>query len=299
MLSKKEHLKSILGFIFTGDIRRGEISEAWSKNLIPEYEELSLVSPFFVDVQVLLDVGANTGLYGLVFASRDDFNSDKKVFAFEPQKRQAEILRNTVLENHWQHQFFVHELALSNVDGEAWINNESDVSTGGSLVKTQGSHSVELVKLATLDNFCAKNKVVSIDLIKIDVEGHEFELLMGGKLTIEEHTPLIYIELSPHTKSIKETTFFLKSQGYQMYRLDNGLIVEYSEPLSLDHVTMIICISTRFSHLTKCITGKKISTLYWDVFRDSSLKGPYKYLKYWKFQVRWKIAKIWHKVRPI
>jgi FkbM family methyltransferase len=292
-------LKSILGFSYSGEIGRGEISEAWSKNLIPEYEELCLVSPFFEDVQVFLDVGANTGLYSLVFAARDDFSANKKVLAFEPQRIQANFLRDSVTKNNWQHQFFVYELALSNVDGEAWINNESDVSTGGSLVKTQGSHSVELVKLTTLDNFCGENQVDSIDLIKIDVEGHEYELLMGGKMTIKQHMPLIFIELSPNTKSISETTLFLKSLDYEMYHLENGVIKAYSNSQSLHHVAMIMCISNRFSHLAKRIEGKNIRTLYWQVFRDSSLKWPFKYLKYGQFQVRWQIAKFWHKVRPI
>jgi FkbM family methyltransferase len=299
MRVRKKDFKSILGFSYSGEVRQGEISEAWSKNLIPEYEELCLVTPFFHDVKVFLDIGANTGLYSLVFASRNDFHSRKKVFAFEPQKTQAEILRKTVLDNNWQHQFFVHELALSNIDGEAWINNESDVSTGGSLVKTQGSHSVELVKLTTLDNFCSENKVESIDLIKIDVEGHEYELLMGGKLTIKQHMPIIFIELSPNTTSISETTLFLKSLDYQMYHLENGVINAYSNSQSLNHVAMIMCISNRFSHLTKSIAGKNIRSLYWRVFRDSSLGWPLKYLKYGQFQVRWQIAKVWHKVRSI
>jgi FkbM family methyltransferase len=299
MPKSKKHLRSILGFKFTGEIKRGEISEAWSKSLIPEYDELCLLSPFFKYVQVFLDIGANTGLYSLVFASRADFNAGKKILAFEPQKLQADILRNTIIENNWQHQFFVHELALSNIDGEAWINNESDVSTGGSLVKTQGSHSIELVKLTTLDNFCAENKVESIDLIKIDVEGHEYELLMGGKLTIKQHMPLIFIELSPNTRSISETTLFLKSLDYEMYHLENGVINIYSNSQSLHHVAMIMCISNRFSHLTKSIAGKNIRTLYWRVFRDSSLGWLFKYLKYVQFQVRWQIAKIWHKVRSI
>jgi FkbM family methyltransferase len=297
MSINKEYSKSILGFKFTGEARRGEISEAWSKNLIPEYEELCLVSVFFDEVQVFLDVGANTGLYSLVFASRSDFDASKKIFAFEPQRIQADILSNTVIQNNWQYQFSIHELALSNINGEGWINNESEVSTGGSLAKTLDSHCVELVQLRTLDNFFAENQVALIDLIKIDVEGHEYELLVGSKLTIEKHTPLIFIELSPNTKSIGETTFFLKSQGYQMYHLENGLIKEYYEPKSLDHISMIMCISNRFSHLTQRIAGKNIKNLYWNIFKYSSLKWPFKYFIYIQFQIHWQIAKIWHKLR--
>lgn len=290
-------MKSILGFQFSGEIKRGEISEAWSKKLIPEYEELCLVSPFFDNVRVFLDVGSNTGLYSLVFASRDDFNANKKVLAFEPQKIQAEILRKTVLENNWQNQFQVHELALSNVDGDAWINNEGDVSTGASLVNIPGTHGVELVRLTTLDNFSAKNRLDSIDLIKIDVEGHEYELLVGGKLTIKKDSPLIFLELSPNTISIGETTRFLISQGYKMYFLESGWVKEYSDPQTLVHVTMIMCISKRFSYLTGRIVGKNIKTLYWGIFEHSSLKWPFKYVKYIQFQIHWQIAKIYHKFR--
>ena len=49
-------------------------------------------------------------------------------------------------------------------------------------------------KTVTLDSFLYKKKFPKLCLIKIDVEGHEFDVLRGAKETISKYKPIIYIE---------------------------------------------------------------------------------------------------------
>ena len=47
-----------------------------------------------------------------------------------------------------------------------------------------------------LDKICSNIK--KIDLIKIDVDGHELDVLKSGKKTIKKHKPFIYFEFAPY-----------------------------------------------------------------------------------------------------
>jgi hypothetical protein len=51
-------------------------------------------------------------------------------------------------------------------------------------------------------------------VVKIDVEGHELEVLEGAKETLEKHKPMILIELLPHIENSKKARAFLEEMGY-------------------------------------------------------------------------------------
>ena len=65
-----------------------------------------------------------------------------------------------------------------------------------------------IVKTKKLDSFTFPK----IDFIKIDVEGHEKEVLLGGKETILKYLPKMYIEIWP--KNLNYISEILKSMGY-------------------------------------------------------------------------------------
>lgn len=72
----------------------------------------------------------------------------------------------------------------------------------------------KLVRTFTLDHYNLKS-----DFIKLDVEGHEYEVLIGGKKHIKKNKPTILIE---NNKEIKKVSYFLKSLNYVPYKiLDN------------------------------------------------------------------------------
>jgi hypothetical protein len=95
------------------------------------------------------------------------------------------------------------------------------------------------VKTDTLDNFCYKKKISKIELIKIDTEGHEFEVLLGAK-KILGHTKIIQIEIMDTKKKfIKKFTKinnFLHKYNFKLLKkkkqwiaslLSNITIVDY------------------------------------------------------------------------
>ena len=84
-----------------------------------------------------------------------------------------------------------------------------------------------------LDDINFTNK---IGFIKIDVEGHERNVIVGGTETIKKNMPVLLIEIEErHAKtSIFETINFIKSFGYEAY------IYDYNELINLSSYTNII-----------------------------------------------------------
>jgi FkbM family methyltransferase len=77
------------------------------------------------------------------------------------------------------------------------------------------------VKTNTIDNFCKNNKIIKIDILKIDVEGSELEVLKGSKKILNK-THLIQLEIYQNKKNFikieKKITTLLKKYNFYKTR---------------------------------------------------------------------------------
>jgi hypothetical protein len=105
------------------------------------------------------------------------------------------------------------------------IQLSESINIGGcKLIETNNSEQKNKYTLETLDSF----QFDKIDLIKIDVEGHELNVLKSGKETILKYKPVILFECwdneSPHWNDIPNTSVelmnYIKSLGYQINKID-------------------------------------------------------------------------------
>ncbi|MEX1013964.1 MAG: FkbM family methyltransferase, partial [Candidatus Paceibacterota bacterium] len=65
----------------------------------------------------------------------------------------------------------------------------------------------------TLDHFVYNNQIDNLSIIKIDVEGHEANVLKGGIKTFKNTSPIVLIEI--HTiKAMYDSDNFMKNLGY-------------------------------------------------------------------------------------
>jgi FkbM family methyltransferase len=128
----------------------------------------------------ILDVGANIGDYA---AACLEISRNVRIKCFEPSHFTSEILRNRfanfgVVE--------VIELALGIEPGTRILYSDKVGSGMASLTKRRLDHhqisfsETEVVSVVTLDEWCQLNNFIP-NLIKLDVEGHEFDVLIGGK----------------------------------------------------------------------------------------------------------------------
>mgnify|MGYP003974528175 FL=1 len=132
------------------------------------------------DINVSIDIGASYGWFTLPFISYS-----KEVHCFEMRKDVFECLKLNMSEYNNIH---CYNKALSDKNDKLYynINKDKDVS-GMTRIVSGGEHEVEC---KTLDSYLIKN----VDLIKIDVEGHQIEVLKGAKDTISKYRPVIIVE---------------------------------------------------------------------------------------------------------
>ena len=183
---------------------------------------------------IVFDIGANSGLLSLPFAKKHV--PQGKVFSFEPDleifnqlKRNVEInaLENIVLEAiALQDNQSIKELEFFQrraVDGEKLINRGLSSLEEINLHRT----SSYIVKCSTIDLFVEENCIERIDFIKIDVEGSEYRVLIGGINTIEQFLPIIQYEYSTtiDTLTNNDNTIrafnLLKKLGFLQYCIEN------------------------------------------------------------------------------
>lgn len=145
--------------------------------------------------RVVFDVGANAGIYSLAAISS---NPAAKVYAFEPTPEIAARLRSTATFNQLD-QLHVQEFAVSDAPGHAVLircRGAHGTNEGMNFIRND-IETGERVRTETLDAFCRDRSIDRIDLMKIDVQGHEAAVLRGAsKLLNEGRIGVILLELN-------------------------------------------------------------------------------------------------------
>ncbi len=129
---------------------------------------------------LLFDVGGNVGEWTL--AARTTWPK-ARVHVFEPSARHLEELARTVGKLA---AVTVNPLALGAEAGSATLYKDTAITGLASMTRRDLAHvglSMDLsetIKVTTLDEYCLAHGISAIDLLKIDVEGHELDVLKGG-----------------------------------------------------------------------------------------------------------------------
>ncbi|MEM5471108.1 FkbM family methyltransferase [Hoeflea sp. AS60] len=135
---------------------------------------------------VLFDVGGNIGQWTL---AAKQMHPSAQVHVFEPSASHLVKLRSSLdgLDG-----VKINPMALAAGEGEATLYKDADITGLASLTKRNLAHvglSMELsetIKLGTLDDYCASHGITAIDMLKIDVEGHELDVLKGGSTMLDQ-----------------------------------------------------------------------------------------------------------------
>lgn len=155
--------------------------------------------------RVALDVGGCVGMMAVPFAQQYE-----QVHTFEINPVVRECLKlNT---QHYPN-VTVHDCGLSDKEGS--VRFSISPWSGGSRVSSKGE---QVFKVKTLDSFEFEN----VDLIKMDVEGHEYQALIGASDTIRKYKPLIITEI--HSRRDRGNYKYRQALFDHMKLLDYELI---------------------------------------------------------------------------
>lgn len=192
------------------DLYSREIAGFWE--IFKEHQYLELPAPKDQPV-VVLDVGANVGFFSIRQALR--FRDKLKLIAFEPDPVTYSRLQSNIGKIHARTAADIKCLnyAVDSHDGEASF--VQDVSVESHVAEGETNGPCITVQLTTLDSIVEREGISKIDLMKIDVEGHELKVLAGGAakaLPITENITMEYHQ--PHF--VEEVTRILKPFGFRL-----------------------------------------------------------------------------------
>ena len=163
------------------------LDETWGANLYMKYG-ITIRSG-----DTVVDIGAYIGDF-TVYASQAVGKG--KVFAYEPFKLTYEYLCKNIKINNC-HNVMTINSAVGGKNGKTRLYIPKDAEFGSSLldITEYGECEEVTINMCTLDSIFSKNHIDSIDLLKMDCEGGEYEILLSsekylkriGAITLEYH----------------------------------------------------------------------------------------------------------------
>lgn len=198
----------------------------------------------------VIDIGANLGYYTVMLAHL--VGPSGKVIAFEPDEQSGEILKKNIIANKFRNVSYVDK-ALSNRTGIVKLYVSTENRGDNRIYDTkEGRESIE-VKMISLDDYLPED--VTVDLIKMDVQGAEALILQGMEKTIKRTRSLtIFTEFWPKaiTETGKSPEGFLQKLidlGFSLYNINTkenkleeiGEINQFVERYHNREYTNILC----------------------------------------------------------
>lgn len=149
--------------------------------------DVMLFAKYLKPGNVCIDVGANTG--SLTIPAAYHVGPNGIVLSVEPSPKFSHIIANNVTLNNYNDRVTLHSVALGANSDTVYLN-ESRADDTTNHIDSKGTK----VNQVTLDSL-TKN-LLHIDLLKIDVEGYEYQVLQGATNTLKK-TKNLLIEFIP------------------------------------------------------------------------------------------------------
>ncbi|MGW9029584.1 FkbM family methyltransferase [Streptomyces sp. NPDC055722] len=169
------------------------LDTVWNGKFGYEPGSLATWSRLAAKSTTIADVGAHVGYFSMIAALA---NPKAKVHAFEPVDMVHARLAVNVRSNNVQN-VKRYQAGVSSEPGWADISvrfSANLLSTGSPLEHAAADAEMKRIKLVTLDEVFADTK---LDLIKIDVEGHEMSVLQGARQVLKRDRPAVMLEALP------------------------------------------------------------------------------------------------------
>ena len=196
-------------------------------------------------INVLFDIGANTGQYALKMR---ELGYKNKIISFEPLSQAFKDLRkNSLRDNNW----IVNNYALGNENIINFINVARN-SYSSSILNMLPKHiesapnskfidreQIEIKKLdSVFDSFCDNNR--ENVMLKIDTQGYEKNVIDGAANSLQI-IKIIQLEMSliplyENEMLYKEMIEYLEAKGFTLFSLENGFSNSIGQLLQVDGI---------------------------------------------------------------
>lgn len=200
-----------------------------------EKESLKIWAHLSKQANVILDIGANTGIFSMLAQNN---NPAAKIIAIEPVGVNFEVLSKNISRNNFP--ILTEQVALSDKKGKAKmfmlkdrLNYMTSVNDDryADAPHVKGDYEVVEIEVPIMpfSEIVSRHSLQKIDLIKIDVEGHEIAVLNNMLPWLEKYKPHILIEVIGADNALELNKMF-GSMGYQYLSIDEeNISIQVSE----------------------------------------------------------------------
>ena len=144
---------------------------------------------------VCIDLGSNIGYYAVI--ESNIIGESGKIFAIEPSPVNFPILKLN-LENQKKNNFVAYNIGIGDKNEEMEFiisakSNWSRIRMNNEKINSEDK--VIKIPVKTLNSFVNENNIKKIDILRMDVEGFEYSILLGANEVLEKFKPKLFIEI--------------------------------------------------------------------------------------------------------
>jgi FkbM family methyltransferase len=168
------------------------------------------------NIRTVFDVGANVGQSALEYW---EIFPRATIYSFEPIRATYDKLR-AATRAYPRIQAFQCAMSARKGTGKIYVASDSRKS---SIHHPRGGDQTEQIDLVTLDEFTSGAAIPKIDFLKIDTEGHEFDVLQGATSLLQtQRIRLLMLECEPIPTGVGFTALapvatFLEQFSYRLF----------------------------------------------------------------------------------
>ena len=213
--------------------------------------EMEFVRKLVTPGMQIIDIGANHGVYTLTMAKL--LQGQGQITAYEPANSVFTLLQKSVEANALNTVEIVNA-GLSDREGEAtlFLSENSELN---SLKQGGASQTNEKIQLLALDRELERRGWQDISFVKLDAEGEEPKILIGGRQFFLEQSPLVMFELKHGQQVNLPLIQLFQVLGYNIYRLVPGLGLlspcDASQPFDGYQLNLFACKDDRAQQLAE------------------------------------------------
>jgi FkbM family methyltransferase len=188
---------------------------------LSDFECMSFLLHYLRKEDLFFDIGSNLGSYTILASGVKKAFS----FAFEPDSETFRILNDQIALNSINHLVIAQQKALGQETTTSFLT--SGFGTMNYIVKdsSNGNSSKVEIEVVTLDSIIIPNEEFVSVIAKIDVEGYEYDVLLGGKkLLSNPKLKVIMVEtngfVSRYQHSLSDIHSLLETNGFKAHSYD-------------------------------------------------------------------------------
>lgn len=177
-----------------------------------ELEKQKLFEKIVKEGDIVYDIGAHVGFYTLL--ASELVGERGKVFAFEPLPRNLYFFKKHTVLNSCSN-IEIIEAAVSDKEGRVSFSEGESSFTG----KLNEEGRLKVISI-TLDDLLKEGKILPPNIIKIDVEGAEYQVLKGAFDILKKYKPALILSIH-NVESFTNCISFLEGLNYQLESIDD------------------------------------------------------------------------------